>query len=258
MKLAYLKEADQEEVARTVREVLQNRGARITEHTRSHTRFDGVRDDDSGFTKGGYVGTYQHVGEREMQLRFDVKATITRRMLWRTVTVELLVLLLLLLWNPSPNTWVVAGALLWIVLVATALLHLLTRRSSNRLEEMLLDATLEELQGATTEALRQEDRELQRLEEEVEAQVLGERLKAKRRQSADGTDDTGDPSDSEGERRDLLERIRGLRERIASARAEDEDAGEPDPDEARREKLERIQELRRAIEERKRALDDDG
>lgn len=231
MRRAYLEEADQEKVASTVRDVLQDLGARITEHTRSHTAFTDLEETEGGWTKGGYVGTYRHVGESEVELRYDVHATFPERFFWTTVALELVVVVGLFLFRPDPGIWVGASILLWGLLVGSFLLYLHTWRTTSQLEGDLLDLTLDEIADRRVgEALTEEERARQALEDEVRAEVLAERL-AERREAgetpglgtrlrrrlaalASGLGSSEDPDDMEAKR----QRVRELRERLDEER----------------------------------------
>lgn len=237
MRRAYLEEADQEKVASAVRDVLQDLGARVTEHTRSHTAFTDLEDSEGGWTKGGYVGTYRHVGESEVELRYDVHASFPERAFWSTVALELVVVVGLFLFRPDPGIWVGAAILLWSLLVGSFLLYLHTWRTASRLEGDLLDLTLDEIEDRRLgQVLTEEERARQAMEDEVKADVLAERL-AERREA-----EAGGPG--------FWTR---LRRRLAGAA----DTGGPDDEDDVEAKRERVRELRRRLE-RERGPDDDS
>jgi hypothetical protein len=237
MRRAYLEEADQEQIASAVRDVLDDLGARVTEHTRSHTAFTDLEDAEAGWRKGGYVGTYRHVGEDEVELRYDVHARFPERAFWTTVAFELLVVVGLFLVRPAPAVWVGAALLLWGLLVGSFLLYLHTWRSASRLEDDLLDLTLDEIESRSlAQALTEEERTMQALEEEVEADVLAERLAERRPEGED---------DGPSRLARFRDALAGFADRAGSSEEEDVEA-----------KRERVRELRSRLEE-ERGPDDD-
>lgn len=183
MKVAYLEEADQTVVAEVVRNLLKARGALVTEFTHTRVKFEGFRRDDYSFTKGGTVGVYQRVGEKEVQLRIKVEATIPSRIFWRTVFIELLAAFLLLAWNPSPTAVTLGAVGLWTGFVVVFLIYLGTWRTSAALEREILRDLVETLRvredGPKAIELA-EERSLREFEEDLDAEVAKARMKATR------------------------------------------------------------------------------
>lgn len=211
MRIAFLEDADQARVAEAVVGVLKDRGALVTEHTHSHVRFEGL---DSGseyaFEKGGYVGVYQHAGEREVELRVRVDAPGPRRAFWWTTGASAATAVLFFILNPSGSLWVSVGTLLWAAFLGTLVVYLGTWRSSWRLESTLLDALVERFRADgefARHVQKLEDRELARLEDEIEAEILDARLKGRRKATtlaAGGASTDAPPK----ERRGLRDRFR--------------------------------------------------
>ncbi len=181
MKTAHLEGADQSGVAQLVADVLKARGALVTEHTHSHVRFGGLRPEGFSFAKSGYVGVYHHVGEREVELRLRVEATVPSRLLWVTVVFDLVAALLLFAVDPPSSTWVTTGAFLYALLLAALLLYLGTWRSTWHAEAETFDAILQRLRepGATEGRVRTgEDVALAQVEEAIEGEIAERRLRA--------------------------------------------------------------------------------
>lgn len=172
MKVAHVQDADQREVSEAIAEVIAERGGLVLEQTPSHLKFEGLNPDSQySFPKGGYAGTYQHTGERDVEVRIEVAALGPQRLFWRTVWTELIAVIAFFLWNPDDATlWIYAAALLGGILLLVGMLYVGTWRSSHALEEDLYRAVLAHLRSERT-VLSDEEMERRILEEEIEGEL---------------------------------------------------------------------------------------
>ncbi len=280
MKVAFVEDADPERVSETIQATLKSRGAILTEHTPSHIRFEGVewplplpdesrtrdsaadaaadppdadaraaspakRDVPRGarsFLRGGYVGTYQHAGEHDVEVRLKVFAQGPVRWFWRAVVIELVIALIVIVWNPPATIWIGTAVLLYLSLALAFLVYVGTWRTSRRAEQALFDIILETLRsnrGSLDDADEDDapdvetvrERRLRVFDEEIEAEVLKTRLESERKSAiasgaraadAGRADDAvvavpADDADDEAKRA----RIQALRDEIAAQRNAD-------------------------------------
>lgn len=163
-----LEEAKPSEVTRVVRDLLLERGARPEEQTHARTVFDGLARA-GGFTRGGYAGVYQPLGERGAEVHLEAWAAGPRRLFWAVVGVVLLATLGLVAVSPGSAVWFLAGLGLWALFGLAALGYYLTFAGSRALEDELY-ATLAERFRARWTVLDEE----QQLERRIRQQLEGE------------------------------------------------------------------------------------
>lgn len=167
---ALVTEAKHAEVTRLVREVLQERGARFDEQTPSRTVFEDLVVP-GGFRRGGYLGSYQPIGEKGVEVLVEVWATGPRRAWWGAVLFVLIAVPAMLLASPPSAAFFLAGIALWALLVLAGVLYYLTLRVSRGLEEELYAAVLERLRSAALPALDEEQQIERRIRERLEGEV---------------------------------------------------------------------------------------
>jgi hypothetical protein len=165
-----LPEARQAEVARLVREELVARGARLDEQTPARTVFEDLPGPAGGFRRGGYVGTYQAVGEKRVEVLAEVYAHGPRQAFWGVVGLGLLATLALFVASPPSAVFFLASLLLWGLLVAVAVLYHLTGSASRALEEDLVRSFEARFREAGWAVLDEE----QQLEQGIRARLEGE------------------------------------------------------------------------------------
>lgn len=164
-----LPEAKPAEAGKMVREVLERRGALLDEQTHSHVVFEGV-EVGGGFKRGGYVGTYQAVGDQRVEVLAQAWATAPRRLFWGTVAAQVVIVLALFAASPPSAVWFLAGLALWAWLGLAALLYYLTFRGSLALEDELASALRERFRGAGLDVWDEE----QQLERRIRDKLAGE------------------------------------------------------------------------------------
>ncbi len=254
MKVAYVEDSVPERVSAVIQDVLTSRGAILTEHTPSHVRFEGLPwplvpprdgDDDAeprppsrslSFDRGGYVGTYQHTGETDVEVRLSLRAHGPARAFWRLVLVELIVALAIIIWNPTAAVWLVSAAVLYVILAVAFLVYLGTWRTSLTAERALFDLFLVSLRERAGElaaedeegaaVLTERELKLRRFDEEVEAEILKKRLADERKRgrvavspAADASvveDDADDGDDDDEAVEAKRAQIEALRARLAA------------------------------------------
>lgn len=181
MKVAYVKDADQKEVSDTLAALLAESGALVVEHTPSHLQFEGLNPGAAySFAKGGYAGTYQHVGERDVEVRLELAAVGPQRLFWRTVWGEILAVIAVFVWNPSDgSTWFWATVVLATLLLLAGLLYAGTWKSSREAERKLYERLVERLREQAP-VLTQDEMEEREVIEDVEG-ILARREASGRR-----------------------------------------------------------------------------
>lgn len=167
---AFVAEAKHAEVTRLVREVLQERGARFDEQTPSRTVFEDLVVP-GGFRRGGYVGTYQPIGDKGVEVLVQVWATGPRRAWWGVVLLVLVAVPALLLASPPSAVFFLAGIALWALLVLAGVMYYLTFRVSGGLEDELYAAVLAHLRRGDLVALDEEQQLERRIREQLEGEV---------------------------------------------------------------------------------------
>lgn len=163
-------EAKHAQVTTLVREVLQARGARFDEQTPSRTVFEDLPAG-GGFSRGGYAGTYQAIGDPRVEVLLEVWAPGPRRFFWAAVVLTLLAVPALMLASPPSAVFFFAGLGLWALLIAAGLMYYLTFRGSAALEEDLAAEALARLRGAGLEVLDEEQQLERAIRERLEGEV---------------------------------------------------------------------------------------
>lgn len=188
MKAAYLDDAEPAAVSHAVRDVLERRGALVSEHLHSRVRFRGLTPGELSWSREGYVGIYQHTGERDVELRLLLRARWPYRMLWTVALLNVLAALTVIVTNPSGTVWFLAAFTMGFALLTAGILYVGTLRSVRAEERALLSdfetAIHEGIAGA--HLLSEDEAELQRLEAELDGEIARRRLAAERKADGDG------------------------------------------------------------------------
>lgn len=188
MRAAYLDEAEPEAISHAVRDVLERRGALISEHRHSRVKFHGLKPQKLSWPRAGYVGIYQHIGEREAEVRLLLRARIPWRVLWTVCVVNVVFLLLAFATNPAPTAWTMLAVVGGLALIAAGVLYIGTLKSVRNEER----AIMEEFERAfaalpDVDVETDEERELRDLEAEIEGEITRRKLVAARPPRAPGT-----------------------------------------------------------------------
>lgn len=181
MRAAYLDDARQDLVSQATREVLARRGALVSDHSGSRVLFRGYKPGGRWtWDRGGYVGIYQHVGEREVEVRLLLRARWPYRLLWTAAILNVVAAIATIALNPPGTTWFSVAALGGFSLLVTGLLYVNTWRPVWREEQELMEALEAEYQrdltGADLET--EEEREVRLLEESLEGELARQRVAA--------------------------------------------------------------------------------
>ena len=184
VKRAFLDDARPSDVSHAVRDVLERRGALVSEHVSSRVRFRGLPTGTRhAWTRAGYVGIYQALGEKEVEVRLLLRARWPWRLLWTVALVNVVTALLVVATDPPPNTWILAAAACGFALVVAGILYMNTLRPVREEERLLMDDFEAEFRRAIP-ALHLEDDETRRQREaelELEGEVVARRLERARR-----------------------------------------------------------------------------
>ena len=178
---AFLDDAEPEAISHAVRDVLERRGALISEHRHSRVRFHGLKPRAMSWPRAGYVGIYQPLGEREAEVRLLLRARTPWRLLLTVCVVNVLLLVLAFATNPPPTAWTLLAIFGGLALLAAALLYVGTLKSV-REEERAIMAEFEQAFGQIPDVdiETDEERELRELEAELEGEVTRRRIAAAR------------------------------------------------------------------------------
>ena len=163
-------EAKQAQVLHLAKEAVEARGALLDEVTHARIVFEGVRSPGS-FARGGYVGVYQAVGDKTVEVLVEAYATGPRQAWWATVALQALAVVALLAISPPSSVFFLASLALWPWLLAAGLLYYLTLRGSRQLEDELHASMLAKLREAGLPVLD----EAALLERRVRERLEGER-----------------------------------------------------------------------------------
>ncbi|HWG90370.1 MAG TPA: hypothetical protein VNZ52_05915 [Candidatus Thermoplasmatota archaeon] len=185
MKVAYVEDAEQKAVSDVIVQVIEESQGLIDEQTRSHIEFEGMNPEANySFSRGGYVGTYQHTGERDVEVRLEVVALGPQRLFWRSVWGALLVAIGYFILLPSDNdVWILGAVALSLLLLTTGLLYVGTFRESRLLELRLYGRVVERLRAEGFSVLTDDQMEERDLEARIEGE-LAERERRERRKAA--------------------------------------------------------------------------
>lgn len=181
MRSAYLDDADPEAISHAVRDVLEKRGALISEHRHSRVKFHGLKPQKLSWPRAGYVGIYQHIGEREAEVRLYVRARIPWRLLWSVCVLNVILLVYAAVTNPAPTAWTMMAIVGGLLLVGAVVLYVGTLKSVRNEERAIMD-DFERAFAAIpdVDVVGEEDRELAALEAELEGEITRRRIEADR------------------------------------------------------------------------------
>ena len=193
MQQAFLDQAEQTSVSHAIRDVLEKRGALVTEHVSSRVRFH-LAGSRLEWQREGYVGVYQRLGEKDVEVRLVLRAKWPHRILWTVALVDVLGALLTFVLNPPGTTWFVVAFLEGTALLVAGLLYLNTWTSAREEERALMrefeaefhtDAVAVVIEGADereqrdAEAALQGEVEMVRVERDRKAAPKPERKPAR-------------------------------------------------------------------------------
>lgn len=187
VKALFLDNAQPGEVAHAVRDVLERRGMLVSEHRSSRIRFRGTLEGARHtWSREGYVGVYQRVGEREVELRLLLRALWPYRIFWAVALVNVVLALLVIVSNPPGTTWFLVAFLGGLALLSAGLVHVGTFKPVRREEESLLaDIRAELVAHVAHERMETgEEREDRLFEEGVLGEVEKVRVDAVRKAEA--------------------------------------------------------------------------
>lgn len=181
MRSAFLDDAEPEAISHAVRNVLERRGALISEHRHSRVRFHGLRPHTLSWSRAGYVGIYQHLGEREAEVRLRLRARWPWRLLWSVALTNVLITVGAFAIGPPGTTWSVLAILTALALITAAVIYVATIKSVRAEESALIqDFEAEFSRIPDVEVMSDEARELAALEAELEAEIVRRRIEANR------------------------------------------------------------------------------
>lgn len=183
MKAAFLDDAEPVAVSHAVRDVLEQRGALVSEHLHSRVRFRGLTPGKYAWSRDGYVGIYQNTGERSVEVRLLLRARWPYRILLGVATLNVLGIIATIALQPSGTVFFLVAFLAAFALLAAGVLYLGTLKHVRAEERALMDAFEAEFQKdiAGASILDQEEAELRRLEAELEGEIARRRVKAQRK-----------------------------------------------------------------------------
>lgn len=178
---AYLDDAEPEAISHAVRNVLERRGALVSEHRHSRIRFHGLRPHTLSWTRAGYVGIYQHIGEREAEVRLLLRARWPWRILWIVAVTNVIVTIAAFATDPPGTTWSVLAILGALALIVAGIIYVATLKSVRAEEKALFDEF--EIAFGTlpdVKVIGDEEREIAELEAELEGEITRRRIEANR------------------------------------------------------------------------------
>lgn len=230
MRSAFLDDAEPEAISHAVRQVLERRGALVNEHRHSRVKFSGLKPHALSWSRMGYVGIFQAVGEREAEVRLILRARWPWRILLTVCVLNVLALLLAILTQPSGTTWSVLAILGGLALIAAAVVYVGTLKAVRHEERGLmedLEAEFAKIPDVDVEG--EEARELRELEAELEGEITRRQIqrdrppkapreKGKRFSLRPGKKGGADVSDEEGAAAEETPEQR--RERLLARKAE--------------------------------------
>jgi len=174
--IAQAKPAD---VARVVDRELEERGAILDEKTHARTVFERLEEGGS-FRRGGYIGFYQPLGEKGVEVHVQAWATAPRLAFWVSAGLQLAIVVLLLATSPPSAVWFLAALVMWPWLIVVGLLYLLTFRGSRAVEASLTEAFTQRCREAQLPVLDDEQQLEQRIRERLEGEAKERELAALR------------------------------------------------------------------------------
>ena len=184
VKAAYLDHADPAQVAHAVRDVLERRGALVSEHLHSRVRFRGLTPARHTWSREGYVGIYQRLGEREVEVRLLLRARWPWRLLWTVALANVLAVVAILATRPSGTMVFLATFLMAFALLVAGIVYLQTWRPVRREERELMDEMEAEFQRdiSGVRVVDDEARALAEAEAELAGEIERRRLARERRE----------------------------------------------------------------------------
>jgi len=129
------------------------------------------------WSRQGYVGIYQALGEREAEVRLLVRARWPWRILWTVCIVNVVVLLGAIFTNPPGTTWSTLAILCGLALIVGTVLYVGTLKSVREDERALMgdfEAEFGKIPDVDVET--DEARELRELEAELEGEITRRRI----------------------------------------------------------------------------------
>lgn len=181
MRSAYLDDAEPEVLSQAIRGVLERRGALVTEHRHSRVRFGSYRPTPRSWSRTGYVGIYQALGEREAEVRLLVRAKWPWRILWTVCAANVALLLIAIATRPPGTVWSTFAIVGGLALVAATLLYVGTLKSVREDERGILgDFEAEFARVPEIDVQTDEERELRALEAELEGELARRALERSR------------------------------------------------------------------------------
>lgn len=186
MQTAFLADAQPEAVSQAVRAVLERRGALVREHRHSRVLFDGPPARDAwSWARTGYVGIYQHLGEKEVEVALVLRARWPARILWIVALVNVLVAIATAIMNPPGTTWFLTAMVTGFALLVAALVQVATLKRVREEERLLLQEFEAEFEkGLDGRVETQEERELREAEAALEGELVRRRVERERRPAA--------------------------------------------------------------------------
>ncbi|HEV8361088.1 MAG TPA: hypothetical protein VGR28_11600 [Candidatus Thermoplasmatota archaeon] len=172
-----LAEASQAEVNKQVRGELEQRGALFDERTHARTVFEGLRTQ-AGLKRGGYVGAYQPMGEKGVEVLLEAWASGPRRLWWATVAIQLVVVVVLLAASPGSAVFFLAAIVLWPWLIVAGLVYALSFQGSRATEVELAAAFAARFQRAGWALVSDEAQLEQRIRAKLEGEAKARALAA--------------------------------------------------------------------------------
>lgn len=231
MRSAFLDDADPEAISHAVRAVLERKGAMVTEHRHSRVRFAGLKPHALSWSRAGYVGIYQALGEREAEVRLQLRARWPWRILLTVASVNVAVLVLTILLDPPGTTWSVLAILTGLALIAASIIHVATLKAVRAEEKAIMDEFDAELARLPdVEIVSDEERELQDLEAQLEGEIVRLKLDADRPAKPKGARFSLRPGKTEPKETPEAKRARLLARKAeleAARAAREQQPGEP-------------------------------
>lgn len=187
MQAAYLADAQPEAVSHAVRDVLERRGALVREHRPSRVLFDGPPTGEPwSWTRTGYVGIFQHLGEKEVEVALRLRARWPARILWIVALANVILAVATAILNPPGTTWFLMAMLTGFALLVAALVQVGTLKRVRAEERRLIAEFEEEFAKGLPQAVveTQEERELREAEAALEGELTRRRVDRERRPAA--------------------------------------------------------------------------
>lgn len=186
VKSAFLDEADPQAVSHAVRDVLERRGALVHEHRHSRVRFDGEPSTRFAWRRQGYVGVYQHGGEKGVEVRLLLRAKWPWRILLAVASVDLAAAVLTIVLNAPGTVWFLVSLLGFLALTVAAILYVNTLKHVREEERACMEAIEAELAQRLADAqlVRDDERDAARAEARLEGELEERKLAAMRKDEA--------------------------------------------------------------------------